>query len=105
LSELGLTGTDPLCGDDLSERPGDPVTLNVERLPRSELIGQPIGFLGRQSDDSAVFEQYSVEVSARSMQLRLDMALRREVCAAVARTRGTVRATIGDGGAGRVIGH
>ena len=105
LSELGLTGADPLCGDDLSERARDTVTLNIERLAGSELGGQPIGFIGRQSDNRAVFEQYPVEVAARPMQLRLDMPLRRQICAIFARARGTLRAIIRDRGAGRVIGH
>jgi hypothetical protein len=77
LSELGLARSDLSRSNDFSERAGDAVTFYVERLAWDELRGQALGLIGRQPHYGAVFEQCPIEVPTRSMQLRLDVALRR----------------------------
>jgi hypothetical protein len=100
-----LSGADPLRGNDLSERIRNTVTLNIERLAGGELRGQAFGLVRRQSHDGTVLEEYPIEIPTRSMQVRLDVALRREKLAALARTSGSGRPIVSDSGAGRVVGH
>jgi hypothetical protein len=77
LDELGLTGANLLCRDDLSRRTRNAVTLDVERLARGQLGGQPIGFLGRQSDNRAVVEDQPIDVAAWRQAVLRNFALQR----------------------------